>query len=78
MSSWAFECGFALNNDFVMGEVFVGATRTELVDAMAAFFGAPRSAILAAETRGAWLVEDGEVRAFYAVAPFVRVSRSST
>ena len=35
---WAFECMFAVNNNLLMAEVYVGETRQELVKAMAAFF----------------------------------------
>jgi len=74
MKFWAFECSFVINNNFLMAEVFVGATRKELLAAMNTFFRVPRAKILVADVLGAWLVDDGVVTTFYGAKPFVSVA----
>lgn len=74
MRFWAFQCSFVVNNNLLMNEVFVGATRKEVVAAMTAFFRVPRAAILVADVLGAWLVDDGVPTGFRAAKPFVRVA----
>ncbi len=72
-SFWVFECTFVVNNNLLMGEVFVGATRKELLAAMNRFFDKPRANVLLAEVLGAYLVEGGKVEAFFDAMPFVKV-----
>lgn len=74
MRFWAFECNFVINNNLLMAEVFVGATRKELLAAMQAFFRVPRARVLLADVLGAWLVDDGTATTFHSAQPFVAVA----
>ncbi len=74
MRFWAFECSFLINNNFSMAEVFVGASRKELLSAMTRFFRVPRSSVLVADVLGAWLAEDGAASTFFGAKPFVSVA----
>lgn len=71
---WAFECQFVINNNLLMAEVFVGATRKELISAMTAFFRVPRAKVLLADVLGAWYVGDGAPAAFHDATPFLRIA----
>ncbi len=70
---WAFECMFVANNNLLMGEVYVAATRDELLKAMRSFFDKPRARVLAAEVLGAWFDDAGAVARFHDAKPFVTI-----
>lgn len=71
---WAFESMFVANNNLLMGEVYVAATRAELLAAMRAFFAKPRARVLAAEVLGAWFDDAGAVARFHDAKPFVTIT----
>jgi hypothetical protein len=62
---WVFECTFVVNNNLLMGEVFAGATRAEMIAAMKRFFAASRAHVVLAEVLGAYYVEAGKAEAFH-------------
>jgi hypothetical protein len=71
---WAFEHMFAVNNNLLTAEVYVGQTRQELVKAMQSFFSQPRAHVLLAEVLGAWFADGDEIERFYDAKPFVRIA----
>lgn len=71
---WAFESMFVANNNLLMGEVYVAATREELMKAMRSFFDKPRARVLVAEVLGAWFDDAGAVARFHDAKPFVTIT----
>ena len=72
-SFWVFECTFVANNNMLMGEVFIGATRAEMVEAMKRFFGGSRATVMLAEVLGAYFIAEGKVQGYFNAMPFVKV-----